>query len=363
MQECSLIEEQGLWVLRENSCRKDTIMENSIFVITASVQYLNQCLNELQELDGSVRTVKLTDNGIAIIETKQNKNDFIHKVKAKSPIFLRHMNAVDYILDIADDGPEKIAASVRGYAGIVPGRRVAVQVRKGTGAYSYGPMDIKRTIDGVLEDILDAIPEVKEPELIISIMMCSGKCYIGLGCPEDNISAWSGGMMHYRKSEDDISRAKFKLMEAIEVFHIDMGVYHSALDLGAAPGGWTSVLLEHGLQVTAVDTGDMDERLYKYPGFRFIKKNVSELELEKESFDLLTSDISWNPKNTARLLVKASEYLKEGGAAVVTLKLMGDKVRRTIKEVLAIYEEAFEILKIRQLFHNRDEVTLFLMKR
>jgi 23S rRNA (cytidine2498-2'-O)-methyltransferase len=169
-------------------------------------------------------------------------------------------------------------------------------------------------------------------------------------------------MMHYKKSENDISRAKYKLMEAIEVFKIDMGSFSSALDLGAAPGGWTSVLLEYGLQVTAVDTGDMDDRLKRYPNFKFIKGNASELELEKNSFDLITSDISWNPKNTARLINGAAVYLKSGGTAVVTLKLMGDKVRKTIKEVAALYKEVFEIIEVKQLFHNREEVTLYLKK-
>jgi 23S rRNA (cytidine2498-2'-O)-methyltransferase len=152
-------------------------------------------------------------------------------------------------------------------------------------------------------------------------------------------------------------------MEAIKTFNIDMEGFSTALDLGAAPGGWTSVLLEHGLKVTAVDTGDMDERLKKYPGFRFIKTNASELELDKESFDVMTSDMSWNPKNTARIIISASEYLKSGGIAVVTLKLMGDKVRKTIKEVLAIYNEVFETIGVRQLFHNREEVTIYLKKR
>jgi 23S rRNA (cytidine2498-2'-O)-methyltransferase len=170
-------------------------------------------------------------------------------------------------------------------------------------------------------------------------------------------------MMHFKKSDDDISRAKFKLMEAIKVFNIDMKTFNTALDLGAAPGGWTSVLLEHGLQVTAVDTGDMDERLLKHPGFRFIKSNASDLKLDPESFDLLTSDMSWNPKNTARIIINASEYLKTGGTAVVTLKLMGEKVRKTIKEVLSLYKEVFEVLEVKQLFHNRDEVTLYLRKR
>lgn len=339
------------------------MMGNSIFVVTASAQYLNQGLSELQEADGSVRAVKLLENGIAIIETKQEKVDFIELIKRKKPVFIRHMNAVDVVMDIKDMELQKLAETAKQYSTILPGQKVAVQVRKGTGEYAYDPLDVKNAVDALLVESMGAVPEVKEPEQIISILLCSEKCYMGLGTPDDNISGWSGGMMHFKKSEDDISRAKYKLMEAIKTFNIDMEGFATALDLGAAPGGWTSVLLEHGLRVTAVDTGDMDDRLKKYPGFRFIKTNASELELDKGSFDVLTSDMSWNPKNTARIIISASQYLKSGGIAVVTLKLMGDKVRKTIKEVLAIYNEVFETIGVRQLFHNREEVTIYLKKR
>jgi 23S rRNA (cytidine2498-2'-O)-methyltransferase len=339
-------------------------MEESIFVITASAQYINQGLSELQELDAGAKAVKLLDNGIAIIESKLEQAVFTETVKKGKPVFIRHMHGVDQIVALEGNGPQKAADAAAGYKDrILPGQRVAVQVRKGSGDYEYSPMDIKNAVDTVLSDVTGAVPEVKEPEQIISILLCDGKGYMGLGRRSDNISAWSGGMVHYRKSVNDVSRAKFKLMEAIEVFQLEMGDFRTALDLGAAPGGWTSVLLEHGLQVTAVDTGDMDERLLKHPGLTFIKTNAAELKLEGSSFDLLTSDISWNPKNTARLINTASQYLKEGGSAVVTLKLMGEKARKTIKEVLSIYKEVFEVLRVKQLFHNRDEVTLYLRKR
>ena len=337
-------------------------MDKSTFVITAAAQYLNQGLSELQEADGSVRAVRLPGNGIAVIETKLQKHDFIAAVNSKKPVFIRHMNSVDFIFNMKEKLLDKITDTVREYDYILPGKKTAVQLRKTTGEQGYDPVEVKSAVDAVLEE-MGAFPEVKAPEQIISILLCEDECYMGLGTPEDNISGWSGGMMHFRKSEDDISRAKYKLTEAIKIFDINMEGLTSALDLGAAPGGWTSVLLEHGLQVTAVDTGDMDERLYKYPGFKFIKANASELKLEKESCDILTSDMSWNPKNTARIIISASEYLKQGGTAVVTLKLMGVKVRKTIKEVLAIYEVVFEVLGVRQLFHNRDEVTLYLRKR
>jgi len=336
-------------------------MAKAVFIITAAAQYLNQGLSELQEADGSVRAVKLPGNGIAIIKTEQDKAGFIEAMKRKKPVFIRHMNSVDFTLD-TDGRPDAMAETVRGYGQQLAGKRTAVQVRGCTGDKGFVPVDVKNTVDGILTE-LGAVPEIKEPERIISVLYFDGKCYIGLGSPEENISAWSGGMMHFKKSGEDISRARYKLMEAIKVFNINMEGLSSALDLGAAPGGWTAVLLESGLAVTAVDTGDMDERLYRYPGLRYIKANAAELDLEKESFDMLTSDMSWNPKNTARIIAGASKYLKAGGIAVVTLKLMGDKVRRTVREVLAVYGEIFEILGVRQLFHNRDEVTVYLRKR
>ncbi|HWQ30973.1 MAG TPA: SAM-dependent methyltransferase [Negativicutes bacterium] len=337
-------------------------MNNTTFIVTASAQYLNQALSELQEADTGARAVKLLENGIAIIETKQDKKGFIAAVKEKRPVFIRHMNHVDFIIDSPGYGPEDIAERVKGCRGPEQGKRIAVQVRKGSGEQPYEPIAVKNAVDKVLED-MGAVPEVKEPEMIVSVLLCEDKCYMGLGDPQENLSGWSGGMMHFRKSEDDISRAKFKLMEAIKTFDMDMSAFNNALDLGAAPGGWTSVLLEHGLQVTAVDTGDMDERLFKHPGLRFIKSNASDLKLEPGSFDLLTSDMSWNPKNTARIIINASEYLKAGGTAVVTLKLMGEKVRKTVREVISLYNEVFEVLEVKQLFHNRDEVTLYLRKR
>lgn len=336
-------------------------MGKATFIITAAAQYLNQGLSELQEADGSVRAVKIPGNGIAVIETQQDKAGFIEALKKKKPIFIRHMNYVDLILD-SGIGLDGLAEAAKGYMGMLSGKKTAVQVRKCMAESGPDPIAVKNAFDEVLAD-MDAIPEIKEPEMIISILFCDDKCYMGLGTPDENISAWSGGMMHFRKTEEDISRARYKLMEAIKTFNIDMAGLHSALDLGAAPGGWTSVLLEQGLKVTAVDTGDMDERLNRYPGFRFIRTNAAELELEKDSFDILTSDMSWNPKNTARIILDASQYLKTGGTAVITLKLMGEKVRKTIREVLAIYEEVFQVLGVRQLFHNRDEVTVYLRKR
>lgn len=336
----------------------------NLFAITASNNYINQALEEAREVDKQLKILQNYGNGILLAATSMEKGEFNKAIVDKKPIFIRHVSAFDTVIDINQDMTiQDIAQSIMKHDfNIGQDSKIAVQIRKARGEYYFNPIDLKGEIDKILIE-MGAEAEIKEPELIISILLDENKCYVGMASSQMNISSWSGGMIHYKKDEADISRAKFKLMEAISVFEIDMGNIHNALDLGAAPGGWTSVLLERKIAVTAVDTGDMDPRLNKFKNFTYIKTNASELELQEQSFDLLTSDISWNPKNTAVLVNKAARFLKADGFAIVTVKLMGEKVKRTIRETGEIYQEVFDILAIKQLFHNRDEVTMLLKKR
>lgn len=339
-------------------------MSDNLFSITASSNYINQALEEAREVDKELKILQNYGNGILLAATSMEREGFNNALLSKRPVFIRHISAFDIVGEInLNTSPADIGKFADAYLGsIMSGNKVAVQIRKARGDYSFNPVEIKSEIDKMLMEV-GAIPEIKEPEYIISILLDEERFYMGFSAKELNLSSWSGGMIHYKKDESDISRAKFKLMEAISTFELDLSNIHTALDLGAAPGGWTSVLLEKHIAVTAVDTGDMDERLKKYKNYTNIKANASEIELSEKSFDLLTSDISWNAKNTAALVNRASRFLKDGGYAIVTVKLMSDKVRRTIKEVKEIYQEIFDIKAAKQLFHNRDEITLLLKKR
>lgn len=102
---------------------------------------------------------------------------------------------------------------------------------------------------------------VQEPAWVISVYADGEALYAGVSRPEDNLSSWNGGMIRFRKEDGQISRAKFKLMEAEKEFAIPFSSFRNAVDIGASPGGWTSFLLERGLKVTAVDPALMHESL------------------------------------------------------------------------------------------------------
>ncbi len=62
-------------------------------------------------------------------------------------------------------------------------------------------------------------------------------------------------------------------------------------------------------------------------------------------------------------LVRGLLYaLKTGGTAIITVKLMNKKAFQSIREVIQDLSPELELQKAKQLFHNREELTLFLVK-
>lgn len=340
------------------------IKTENLFAITASINYINQALEEAREVDKELKILQNYDTGILLTATSMSKEAFTTALLNNKPVFIRHISSFDSVGEINESMTTQDIANMimKHNTEIEKDSKVAVQIRKVRGEYYFNPIDLKGEVDKLLVEI-GAVAEIKEPDYIISVLLDGANCYMGISDSKLNVSTWSGGMIHYKKDDVDISRAKYKLIEAINTFKLDLSNVHTALDLGAAPGGWTSVLLEKEIAVTAVDIGNMDVRLNKYKNYTNIKGNISGLDLPEQSFDLLTADISLNSKSTATMINKASRFLKNNGYAIVTVKLMGDKVRRSIKEVKEIYQEVFEIEGVKQLFHNRDEITMLLKKR
>jgi 23S rRNA (cytidine2498-2'-O)-methyltransferase len=206
-------------------------------------------------------------------------------------------------------------------------------------------------------------PTVKSPQWIISLTLADGEVYYGLAPASENLSDWTGGMVHFRKSPEDVSRSMFKLLEAIERWHLELAPGSAALDLGAAPGGWTAVLLDHGLKVTAVDTGELDSRLSDHPRLTFYRQNVKDLHLPPgNQFQWITCDMSWNPFFTVRAVNALIPHLQAGGETILTVKLMGRRPRQTIRQVIDSLDPRLSVMHALHLFHNRREITLHLRR-
>jgi 23S rRNA (cytidine2498-2'-O)-methyltransferase len=179
-----------------------------------------------------------------------------------------------------------------------------------------------------------------------------------------NLSDWAGGVRRFAREPGQISRSEFKLLEALEVFKIELPPHGLALDLGAAPGGWTRVLRQQGQYVTAIDPAILDDRLSGDKGIRY-RRVTAEAYLADgpDQFDLIANDMRMDARDSARLMAAYARYLYPHGCALMTLKLPELNRRTLLQHALDILGKSYVLAGARQLFHNRSEITVYLKQR
>ena len=196
----------------------------------------------------------------------------------------------------------------------------------------------------------------------ISIYIVNSILYIGISKLSDNITPWKDGKLYFSKKEI-ISRAEFKIEEAFNYFKIGHEIGENALDLGAAPGGWSHFLCKKGLIVDAVDPAQLDNKItnirsithYKMSTQAFIKYNRDKM------YEIIVNDMKMDAKKSAKILCDVSMKLsKNNGCCILTIKLPKSYAMKVIGETRHILESHFKLVRIKQLYYNRSEVTAFV---
>ncbi|MDO7904927.1 SAM-dependent methyltransferase [Paenibacillus sp. JX-17] len=338
--------------------------EQSRFICTANHGFLPYAQEELRRLFGSVKSTVVVPGEVFAVTLQVSAQEAVEQIGAYPPMFLRHLFPVQFQENNGD--AEQILAQLTSFIlnrSELNGSRLNVQVRKSEGCSWEG------NAGSLKQEVMDRLAPagaeftLQDADYIVSLFAGDEAWYAGVSRPADNLSDWNGGAIRFQREEVQISRAKFKLLEAEATFGIDFRAFHKALDIGAAPGGWTSFLLERGLEVTAVDPAKMNTSLLESPRLTYLRKNAGEVKFREREFDLLVCDMSWSPKLMAKLVTDLLYSLQTGGTAIVTVKLMHKKPLALIKEVITLFEESgMQLQRVKQLFHNRDEVTLFMIK-
>lgn len=183
--------------------------------------------------------------------------------------------------------------------------------------------------------------------------------------------AWRLGIPRLRMPAGAPSRSTLKLAEA---FHCFLGSREAsflqpemrAVDLGAAPGGWTWQLIHRGLHVTAVDNGALrgdlrDNALVRHvreDGFRFRPRRPVEW---------MVCDMVEKPSRVTALV---ADWIASGACqhSIFNLKLPMKKRLAELEKCRQHLDEAMReagvrgVLRFRQLYHDREEVTGFVTR-
>ncbi len=357
----------------------------STFLVTSSDEFENAAHAELRRSDPKLQPGETLAPGLFLVSSQYAEDDFAAIVAQEPPIYARHLFPVQAIIPLTKtlDDLDKLAESVAGLPGLaildseisftVQARLIGDEEGQPS-AYAYTPFAIKERLVAVIAERSGAQENIREPEEVLSVVCAGEQAYIGLSLAELNLSSWPGGMRRFAKRAEQISRAELKLQEALEVFGVALPTSGEALDLGAAPGGWTRLLLEAGLQVTAIDPASLDPRLeaygprlvhYRSYAERFLETTLAD-KANLGHYPLIGSDLRMDALMAARLVAAYAPLLASDGFALMTLKLPHESAKlkpaRIAEQALAILREAYSEVRARQLFHNRQEITVFLRK-
>ena len=198
-----------------------------------------------------------------------------------------------------------------------------------------------------------------------AVWMLSGTHALVGRAPAGGGAAFVGGIPRLKFPREAPSRSTLKLEEA---FHVLLTPRErerllrsggSAVDLGAAPGGWTFQLVQRGIKVTAIDNGRMDQRLMDSGRVQHLREDGFRYRPAK-TVDWLVCDMVEKPDRVAELVVR---WFREGlcRAAIFNLKLpmkrRFEAWQRARESLTPLLRQGYA-LRARQLYHDREEITV-----
>ena len=176
---------------------------------------------------------------------------------------------------------------------------------------------------------------------------------------------WPGGVPFFDTDVEVVSRAYFKIREALLWAGIAIQKGDVCAEIGSAPGGACQFLLESGATVIGVDPAEMEPEIFKHPQFTHIRRRGNEVKKKDlAGVKWLFADLNATPTYTLDAITEivTNQHVDVTGM-VLTLKMTDIKMA---EEVAAIRDRVkklgFNVVKTRQLSFNRGEFCLAAVK-
>jgi 23S rRNA (cytidine2498-2'-O)-methyltransferase len=328
-------------------------------ILTCSPLFHEPALNEVRRTHPELT---ITDApifpGLILVKANTSFRRLTQPWRHRLPIYLHHIFPVNEIIDLGNDDLRPLIGAM----GRIAPSGVPIQVRSmAEWGSAFSEIGIRRA----LGDIAPARREAATGNVVSVVVVPNGtgaRAYVGVSMAEQNISPWAGGVIP--AGECVPNRAGYKLLEAMASFGLRLPRGGYALDLGAAPGAWSTLLRRRGMHVTAVAPAPLYPWLALDPGVTHQAVLAEEYLLSCDTpFDLIVNDMKLDGQDSARVMVGYAGHLRPGGIALMTLKLRQENRLRVMDHAMRLLRKAYRIERVRQLVSNGHEVTLLLVRR
>ena len=190
------------------------------------------------------------------------------------------------------------------------------------------------------------------------VMVEPDEWWFGYHIASHTAGRWPGGVPVVDTKVETVSRAFFKLKEALLWSGITIKPGDVCAEIGSAPGGACQLLLEMGATVIGIDPAEMEDEILKHEQFTHVRKRSS--EVRKKDFSQvkwLVSDMSVTPTYTLDAIEEIVSHDRVSVTGVImTMKLTDWKL---VNDVPALMKRArelgFKFVRARQLAFNRRE--------
>lgn len=238
---------------------------------------------------------------------------------------------------------------------------------KRRGSHSFSSKDVEVEVGNMLTE-KGAEVDLKRPGTVLWVDIIQEQAHLSVLSPEDIVKKTPKVKRRWKKGERPVSRAELKIREVIQAFPEIFEENKNALDIGAAPGGWTKAMAARLKKVIAVDRAELDSEVRALENVVHIKERAEDLNLD-EKVDIICNDANLLHMQSAEISLKLAEkYLKRGGALIHTVKLgtvpktgklAAKSLNHAIKEVKKEFERAGIRTRTRKLQYNtRNETTI-----
>ena len=337
------------------------------FFEKSSMEELGRC--------GKFKVVKKHINYMVIDATK----GFLKKLGKSKPVFVYGAAAIESHGPISESAYLQSIYRTLAKAGIPRSRGIRIECIEINSKRGYSSKDLEVYLGKRLEKEGVKVDIVRPKEMFF-IVLLDMHCYVGRS--SDLRIARLLNPLRYPYS-NGISRAEQKLKEAIEYFGI--GTSGVAVDIGAAPGGWSYVLANRGMKVIAIDNGDLDaaklkahkvsvlmlrkggsaSRALSRCDILHVKASASRAAsmLDLKAVDMVVDDTNIRAKDSAAAAMSYSRFMRSGATLIMTVKCVTRKVDKYMNEASEVLGREFEIRGVKALPSNRQEVMLYAVRK
>jgi 23S rRNA (cytidine2498-2'-O)-methyltransferase len=197
--------------------------EGTKIIISSSQISEQMAINEIYKLEPNSKVIMWFESGLLLVRVNETFESISKKIIDNNTVFIRHIFPVLEEVDINGTKDDlttfKDVCEKMKYL-LDKGKSFSVQIRLTKGcSNAYAVSDINLTVANLFTQ-KGFINDVRNPDQVISILIANNKAYIGISYAFQNLSSWPGGIHRFAFEEGQISRAEFKLLEAIELFKI-----------------------------------------------------------------------------------------------------------------------------------------------